>query len=61
MHGRSIFIFLRLFISFELNFLPPRPRSNYISGRIGASTGVCRHQQLSLPGLQEKQPNLSCI
>jgi len=31
MHERSIFPLLRLFLSFEMNFSIPRPRSDYIS------------------------------
>jgi len=28
MHERSVFPFLRLFLSFEMNFSTPRPRSD---------------------------------
>jgi len=50
-----------LFRSFELNLSPPKLRSDKISCRIRATTDVCRHKQLPLPGRQNQQPSLSCI
>jgi len=64
MHDRSsIFPFLRLFLSFELNLSPPLSRSGYISRRIRAitATGMCHYQHLPLPGHQNQQLCLSCI
>ena len=40
MHERSIFPFLRLCLSFEMNCSTPRSRSDWISRRIRASTAV---------------------
>ena len=61
MHGRSIFLFLRLSLNFELTLSPPRPRSEEISRKIRANAGVCRYKQLPLPGRQVQQFSLSCI
>jgi len=38
MHERSIFPFLRMLLSFEMNFSTPRSRSDWISRRMRAST-----------------------
>jgi len=51
----------RLFLSFELNLSPPKPRSDVISRRIRATTDVCRHKQLPLPGHHNRKHSLSCI
>jgi len=52
MHERSNFPLLRLFLSFEMNFSISRPRPDYISRGIRATTGVCRHNQLYLPDVK---------
>jgi len=61
MHEKPIFPFLRLCLSFEMNFQTPRRQSDHISRRIRATAGVCRQKQLYLPDRQKQQHNLSCI
>jgi len=61
MHERSIIPFLRLFLSFEMNFSKPRLRSDGISRGTRATTVVCRHKQLYLSARQTQQHSLSCI
>jgi len=63
MHDRSIFPFLRLFLSFELKLSPPRSRSDCISHRIRAitATDMCHHQHLPSLRHQNQEPSLSCI
>jgi len=56
MHGRSIFLFLRLVLNFELNLSPPRSRSESISRRIRAAASGCRHKQLHYPAIKNNNP-----
>jgi len=62
MHDRSAFLFIKtVFLASNWTFHHQNRGLKKISRRIRATTDVCRHKQLPLPGRQNQQPSLSCI